>query len=60
MLVENIFGLPGVGQLAVQAITDQDRPVIMGCTLLAAAFVVVVNIAMDLAYPFIDPRVRAK
>lgn len=59
VLVETIFGLPGIGQLAVEAINDQDRPVIMGCALVAAVVVVVANIATDLLYPVIDPRVRA-
>ena len=44
VVTENIFGLPGLGQLAVQSVTQQDLPVIIGIVMLAAAFVVVVQL----------------
>jgi peptide/nickel transport system permease protein len=60
VVTENIFGLPGLGQLAVQSVTQQDLPVIIGIVMLAAAFVVVCNFAVDLLYAVLDPRVRAR
>jgi peptide/nickel transport system permease protein len=59
IIVENVFGLPGLGQLAVQSVTQQDLPVIIGTVILAAAFVVAANIVVDLFYAVLDPRVRA-
>jgi peptide/nickel transport system permease protein len=58
IITENVFGLPGLGQLAVQSVTTQDLPVIVGIVLLAAFFVVLANIAVDLLYAVLDPRVR--
>jgi peptide/nickel transport system permease protein len=60
VVTENIFGLPGLGQLAVQSVTQQDLPVIIGIVMLAAAFVVVCNFAVDMLYAVLDPRVRAR
>lgn len=59
VVTENIFGLPGLGQLAVQSVTQQDLPVIIGIVMLAATFVVVVNFLVDVLYAVLDPRVRA-
>jgi peptide/nickel transport system permease protein len=58
IIVEKIFGLPGIGQYALNAVTNQDLPAIMGTVLFAAFFVVVMNIVVDIAYAFLDPRVR--
>jgi peptide/nickel transport system permease protein len=58
IIVENVFGLPGLGQLAVQSVTTQDLPVIIGTVVLASAFIVVVNILVDICYAILDPRVR--
>jgi peptide/nickel transport system permease protein len=58
VVVESVFGLGGIGQVSVQAIETSDLPVIIGFVLLAAAFVVVANIVVDLAYALLDPRVR--
>jgi len=58
IVTENIFGLPGLGQLAVQSITTQDLPTIVGIVLVAAFFVVAANIIVDLVYALLDPRVR--
>lgn len=55
-----MFGLNGVGKLTADSITQNDQPVIMGVTLLAAALVVVANIVVDLLYSVLDPRVRVK
>ena len=58
IIVENIFGLPGLGQLAVQSVTTQDLPVIIGTVVLASACIVVANIAVDICYALLDARVR--
>ena len=58
VVTEQIFGLPGLGQLAVQSITTQDLPVITAIVTLASAFVVVANIVVDMLYAVLDPRVR--
>jgi peptide/nickel transport system permease protein len=58
VITENVFGLPGLGYTAVQAITDQDLPVIIGVVIVASASVVVANIAVDFVYALLDPRVR--
>jgi peptide/nickel transport system permease protein len=58
IIVENIFGLPGLGQLAIQSVVQQDLPVVIGTIVLASAFIVVANIVVDVAYGILDPRVR--
>ncbi len=58
VITESIFGLPGVGRLFYGALSTGDQPVILGVTLLAAAFIVVANLAVDLLYAVVDPRVR--
>jgi peptide/nickel transport system permease protein len=58
IVVETVFGLGGIGQVSVQAIDTDNMPVIIGFVLLAAAFVVVANIVVDLLYAILDPRVR--
>lgn len=58
VVIEVVFGLQGLGQVAVAAIYQDDLPVIIGFVLVAAAFVVVANIIVDLVYTLLDPRVR--
>jgi peptide/nickel transport system permease protein len=58
IVVETVFGLNGLGQVSVQAIDTDNLPVIIGFVVLAAAFVVVANIIVDLLYALLDPRVR--
>ena len=53
-----VFGLPGVGQLTYNSLQDLDLPVIMGCVLYGAFFVVLANAVVDVAYAVLDPRVR--
>jgi peptide/nickel transport system permease protein len=60
VITENVFGLPGLGQLAVQSVTTQDLPVVIGIVLLAAFFVVAANIVVDLMYAVLDPRVHRR
>jgi peptide/nickel transport system permease protein len=58
VLVESVFNVPGIGRLNYEAITHADLPVIQGTVLLAALAVVVTSILVDIAYAFLDPRVR--
>lgn len=59
IITEGIFNLPGLGRLSIRAVLrDYDLPVIVATTLLAAAFVVIMNLVVDILYAFIDPRVR--
>jgi len=58
VVVESVYGWPGIGQLAWQAIQVIDIPIIMGVTLTAAVGIVVGNLLADLVTPFVDPRVR--
>src|SRR4051812_16378395 len=58
LITETVFGLNGVGKMAADSIAKNDQPVIMGVTLLAAFFVVIGNVVVDVVYTVIDPRVR--
>jgi peptide/nickel transport system permease protein len=58
IVVEQVFGLPGLGFESLQAIDTGNLPVIIGFVLVASAFVVVANIVVDMAYALLDPRVR--
>jgi len=58
VLTETVFGIPGIGRLNYDAIVHADYPVIQGTVLVAACFVIVANIAVDVAYAYLDPRVR--
>jgi ABC-type dipeptide/oligopeptide/nickel transport system permease component len=57
-VVEQIFGIPGMGKYFVTSITNRDYPVIMGTILLYAVFLVVANLLVDITYAFLDPRIR--
>jgi len=58
IITETIFNLPGIGQLTVQAVGAQDLNTIAVITLVAATFVVIANLVVDILYAFLDPRVR--
>jgi peptide/nickel transport system permease protein len=58
IVTENVFGLPGLGELAISALSKQDLPTVIGLVLLASAFVVVANIVVDILYSLLDARVR--
>ena len=60
VIMENIFVLPGLGQVLVKALTDRDYPVVMGVNLFFGTVVVGVNLLIDVLYPYLDPRVRYK
>jgi len=58
IVTEKVFGLQGLGQLIVQSISVGDAPVILGAIMLVALCVIVANLLVDIAYSFLDPRVR--
>jgi peptide/nickel transport system permease protein len=58
LLVESVFNIPGVGELNYKAIQQSDFPVTQGTVLLAAMFIILANIVVDVAYAYLDPRVR--
>jgi peptide/nickel transport system permease protein len=58
IVTENVFGLPGLGELAISALSKQDLPTVIGLVLLASAFVVIANIVVDILYSVLDARVR--
>jgi peptide/nickel transport system permease protein len=58
VLVENVFGLPGLGQLAVTAVGTFDLPVIIGTVVFASIMVITFNLLVDILYAWIDPRIR--
>jgi peptide/nickel transport system permease protein len=58
VIMETIFGLPGMGRFLVDAIYQRDYPVVQGVNLLLASIVVGVNLVVDVAYAYLDPRIR--
>jgi peptide/nickel transport system permease protein len=60
VVVESVFGWPGIGQLAWQAIQRIDIPIIMGVTLVSAFAIVLGNLIADLVAPFVDPRIKLR
>jgi peptide/nickel transport system permease protein len=58
VITETVFNLPGIGQYTLQAIQSSDLPAVMGVTVFAAFFIVIANLVVDIAYAFLDPRVR--
>jgi len=58
VIVETIFGIPGMGQFLVEAIVQRDYPVIQGINLLIVVIIVATNLLVDLTYALLDPRIR--
>jgi peptide/nickel transport system permease protein len=58
IVLESVFALPGLGRLALGAISARDLPVVQGVTLFVASCIVVINFAVDVAYGVLDPRIR--
>ncbi|MDF2693957.1 MAG: Dipeptide transport system permease protein DppB [Labilithrix sp.] len=58
IVTESVFRWPGIGSLSVNAMLDRDGPLIMGCVVVTSTVVVLSTLAVDLAYVFLDPRVR--
>jgi peptide/nickel transport system permease protein len=57
VLVENVFSLPGLGQLLVNSVSQRDYPVVQGLTLLFAVLIVAINLLADIVQAALDPRV---
>ena len=58
VITESVFNLPGLGKLSIDSVLDADLPVITSVVLVAATFVIVANLVVDILYAVIDPRVR--
>ena len=56
-VVESVFSIPGLGRYFVQSIQNRDYPVIMGTTIFLAAFIILMNLIVDLLYKVADPRI---
>jgi peptide/nickel transport system permease protein len=58
IIIENVFHLPGIGRLVFEAIGQRDLPVIQGIVLFIATMIVAINFVIDVAYRYLDPRIR--
>jgi peptide/nickel transport system permease protein len=58
VLIETVFNIPGMGRLAVDAILNQDYPIVQGVVLTIATAVAATNLLVDISYGWIDPRIR--
>jgi len=58
VILENVFAWPGVGRLLVTGVSGRDFPLVQGVTLMVAVVVLVVNLLVDIAYAYVDPRIR--
>jgi ABC-type dipeptide/oligopeptide/nickel transport system permease component len=58
VILENVFAWPGVGRLLVTAVSGRDFPVVQGITLMVATVVLLINLLVDIAYVYVDPRIR--
>jgi oligopeptide transport system permease protein len=60
VVVENVFGIPGIGQFFVSGALNRDYTLVLGITIFYAALIVFLNLAVDLLYGFFDPRIRSR
>lgn len=58
VIIENIFGWPGLGKLLLDSIFNRDFPIVQGCVLVIACCFIIINVAVDLFYAWLDPRIR--
>ena len=58
VILETVFAWPGVGRLLVTAVSGRDFPVVQGITLMVAVVVLLINLLVDIAYAYVDPRIR--
>ncbi|MER8413003.1 ABC transporter permease [Mesorhizobium sp. M1342] len=58
VITETVFNIPGVGRLVVDAINNRDYPIIQGVLILVSGLYVIINLAVDLSYTLVDPRIR--
>lgn len=59
VVIESVFAVPGIGRLAQEAVASRDAPLLLGIILISAVLVILVNLAVDIAYALLDPRVGA-
>ncbi|MCF6112109.1 ABC transporter permease [Mesorhizobium muleiense] len=59
VVIESVFSVPGLGRLAQEAVAARDTPLLLGIILVSAVLVIVINLLVDIAYTFLDPRVGA-
>jgi oligopeptide transport system permease protein len=60
VVVEQVFGVPGVGQLFIQGALNRDYTLVLGITIFYAAIVIALNLMVDLVYGLLDPRLRRR
>ncbi|GAH07092.1 unnamed protein product, partial [marine sediment metagenome] len=60
ILIETVFGIPGMGGLTVRALVDSDYPIILSIVFVGSTIILVINLIVDIIYPFLDPRALAK
>ncbi len=60
VIIEQIFCLPGIGRLLIEALSKRDYPVIVGINLVTAGFVLILNLLVDVSYAYLDPRIQYK
>jgi len=58
VLIETVFGIPGMGRLAVEALFSRDYAIVQGIVLIIAVFVILCNLIVDISYGWLDPRIR--
>jgi peptide/nickel transport system permease protein len=59
VIVEQVFAIPGIGRLALDAVNQRDYPLVQGTVLFIAAAFVLMNLVTDIVYGLVDPRIRA-
>ena len=59
-MVEQVFGIPGVGSLFIRQALNRDYTVVLGITVFYASLVILLNLLVDLLYGFLDPRIRGR
>ena len=59
-IIESIFSIPGIGMLLLSAINTRDFPTIQGTVLVLSFFVCVINLVVDVAYAYVDPRIKSQ
>ena len=58
LVVETVFSIPGLGRYFIQSIQNRDYPLIMGTTIFLAAFIIIMNLLVDVCYKIVDPRIN--
>jgi peptide/nickel transport system permease protein len=58
IIVEQVFGLPGLGRITIEAVSDSDLQLVLGTVMVSSVFVLIANLVVDILYAAIDPRVR--